>query len=97
MRLCLLPEWCVIQPFARVPPSIIATFWIGSHTLERLAKPKLEQDTRSISRDLKASPYLSERSRLFKQLHVNAALPQRQGRGDAADAAANDKNFQASH
>jgi hypothetical protein len=48
MRLCFLPEWRVIEPFACVPAAIIATFWIGSHTLERLAKPKLDQNTRNI-------------------------------------------------
>ena len=48
MRLCFLPERRVIEPLASVPAAIIAAFWIGSHALERLAKPKLEQDTRGI-------------------------------------------------
>ena len=48
MRLGFLPERRVIEPLASVPAAIIAAVWIGSHTLERLAEPKLEQDARGI-------------------------------------------------
>ena len=68
MRLCFLPKRRVIEPLAGVPAAIITAFRIGSHALERLAKAKLEQDTRGIRRDLEASADLSERSRLFEQL-----------------------------
>src|SRR5262249_9041170 len=97
MRLCLLPERRVIEPFAGVPAAIIAAFRIGRHPLERLAKPKLEQDARRIGGDLQAGADLSERSGLFEQLDVDTALPQRQQRRDAADTAAGDEYLQTSH
>ena len=97
MRLCFLPERRVIEPLGGVPAAIIAAFRIGSHALERFAKPKLEQDTRGIRRDLEASAHLSECGRLFEQFDIDTALSQRQHRGDAADPAAGDENFQASH
>src|SRR5947209_2537307 len=48
MRLRLLPERRVVETFAAVPAAIVAAFGIGGHTLERLAQPKLEQDTRGV-------------------------------------------------
>jgi hypothetical protein len=58
----------------------------------------------SIQQDLPTDPPLMTRIGLpyvgrqgVEQLHVDAALPQRQHRGDAADTAAGDENFQAGH
>ncbi len=97
MRFRFLPEWGVIKTFAGVPAAIIATIRVGRHALERLSKPELEQDTRGIRGNLEAGADLPERGRLFEQLDVDTALSQRQHRGDAADPAAGDENFQPTH
>ncbi len=97
MRFGFLPERRVVEALAGVPAAIVAAFGIGRDFPQRFAEAELEQDARGVGGHLNAGAHLAERRGLLVELHIDAALAQRQHRGDAADAAADNENLQTGH
>ena len=97
MRFGLLAERRVVEALAGVPAAIVAAFRIGRDFPQRFAEAELEQDARGVGGHLNAGADLAERGGLLVELHIDAALAQRQHRGDAADAAADNENLQTGH
>ena len=99
MRLRPLAERRVVEPVAGVPGAVVAPFRIVGDARQRIAEAERPQHPRGVAADLKAGADLAERRGLLEQLGLDAALAQRQQRGDAADAAARDQDFEfvASH
>ncbi len=93
-RLGPLAERRVVEPVAGVPGAIVAPFRIVGDARQRIAEAERPQDARCIAADLEAGADLRERRRLLEQLGLDAALPQRQQRRDAADAAARDQDLE---
>src|SRR3954463_13865575 len=94
LRFGLLPEWGVVKPFAAVPAAIIAAFGIGRDLLERLAEAEFEQNARGVGGNLNTGTHLAERGGLFVELHIDAALAQRQHGGDPPDSPGPNENLQ---
>ena len=94
MRLRPLAERRVVEAVAGVPGAIVAPFRIVRDARQRIAEAERPQDARRVAADLEAGADLAEGRRLLEQLGRDAALPQRQQRRDAADAAARDQDFE---
>ena len=88
-----LAERRVIETVAGIPGAVVAALRIIGDLRQRFAEAERAQDARGVAADLKPGADLAEGRRLLEQFGLDAALAQRQERGDSADAAACDENF----
>src|SRR5262249_54445949 len=82
----------VVEAVAIVPPAIVAPLRIDTDARQRLTKAEPAKDAGGVGRELDTGANLTECFGLLEQLGVNAARPQREQRGKAADAAAGDEH-----
>src|SRR5262245_13815567 len=97
MRLRSLAEWCPVEAAAIIPGPIVPSLRIDGHTCQCVTEAERPENPCSIGTELNAGSNLSESLRLLEQLRFDATLTKRQGRGDAANAAACDQDFETTH
>ena len=94
VRLCPRAERRVVETVAIIPGAVVPSLGIDRHARQCLAEAERAQNPRGIGADLDASANLAKGFSLLEQQRLDAALPERQRGGDAADATAGDEDFE---
>src|SRR5262245_1295678 len=94
MRLRPLPERRPVEAVAIIPGPVVPALGIDGHACQCVPEAERPQNTRCVGTELNAGSNLTESLRLLEQKRLDAALPKRQGEGNAADPAARDQDLE---
>src|SRR5215831_16294792 len=94
MRFRPLAERRPVEAVAIVPGPVVPPLRINRHACQCIPEAEGPEHTRRIGTELNAGSNLSKGFCLLEQKGVNAALPERQGEGDAADPPTCDQDFE---
>src|SRR3954467_2907017 len=94
MRLRALAERRPVEAVAIIPGPVVPSLRIDDHTCQCLTEAERPENACCIGTKLNAGSNLTKSLRLLEQKRCDAAGPQRQRQGNAADPAARDQDFE---